>query len=359
VDEPRGRVFFSASRDKPIEQRVYVVNYARPGEPQPLTPGERWSGASFAKNGAAFVSTWSAPNTPPRTGLYAADGSLLRWIEENAVDASHPWAPWAGAFPDPQYGQLVAADGQRLQYMLLKPRGFDPGRRHPAIVHVYGGPASQLVRQAWISPTYRLWQEQGYVVYVLDNRGTPNRSSAFERAIHKGFGTVEVDDQLLGTRFLQSLSYVDPARVGVYGWSQGGFMTLMMMTAPDSPYRAGMAGASPTEWGLYDTAYTERYMLTPQGNRAGYAASDVIPRLNRIRPGSLMLMHGMADDNVILSNTTRVMGALQQRSIPFELMLYPGQRHGVRGKALQLHQYRMWSDFFGRKLGPQTEAGSR
>jgi dipeptidyl-peptidase-4 len=240
--------------------------------------------------------------------------------------------------------------------MLLKPRGFDPGRRYPAIVHVYGGPATQLVRQAWVSPTYRLWQEAGYVVHVLDNRGTPNRSAAFERAIHKGFGTVEVDDQLLGTRFLQSLSYVDPARVGVYGWSQGGFMTLMMMTAPNSPYRAGMAGASPTEWGLYDTAYTERYMLTPQANRAGYAASDVIPRLDRIRPGSLMLMHGMADDNVILSNTTRVMGALQQRSIPFELMLYPGQRHGVRGKALQLHQYRMWSDFFGRKLQPETDA---
>jgi dipeptidyl-peptidase-4 len=136
-------------------------------------------------------------------------------------------------------------------------------------------------------------------------------------------------------------------------------MTLMMMTAPNSPYRAGMAGASPTEWGLYDTAYTERYMLTPQGNRAGYAASDVIPRLDRIRPGSLMLMHGMADDNVILSNTTRVMGALQQRSIPFELMLYPGQRHGIRGKALQLHQFRMWSDFFGRKLGAETETAPR
>ncbi|MBW3616599.1 MAG: DPP IV N-terminal domain-containing protein [Proteobacteria bacterium] len=356
VDEPRRRVFFAASKDTPIERRVYAVSYAQPGEPEALTPGRRWSGAEFARSGKAFTATWSDPTTPPRTGLYAADGSLLRWIEENPVNAAHPWAPWAGAFPDPQYGQLVAADGQRLQYMLLKPRGFDPNLRYPAIVNVYGGPASQLVRQAWIRPEYRLWQEAGYVVYVLDNRGTPNRSVAFERAIHRGFGTVEVDDQLLGARFLQTLSYVDPARVGVYGWSQGGFMTLMMMTAPNSPFAAGMAGASPTEWGLYDTAYTERYMLTPQANRAGYAASDVIPRLDRIRPDSLLLMHGMADDNVLLSNTTRVMGALQARSTPFELMLYPGQRHGIRGKALQLHQWRTWSDFFDRRLQPGAAA---
>ncbi len=356
VDEPRRRVFFAASKDTPIERRVYAVSYAQPGEPEALTPGRRWSGAEFARSGKAFTATWSDPTTPPRTGLYAADGSLLRWIEENPVNAAHPWAPWAGAFPDPQYGQLVAADGQRLQYMLLKPRGFDPNLRYPAIVNVYGGPASQLVRQAWIRPEYRLWQEAGYVVYVLDNRGTPNRSVAFERAIHRGFGTVEVDDQLLGARFLQTLSYVDPTRVGVYGWSQGGFMTLMMMTAPNSPFAAGMAGASPTEWGLYDTAYTERYMLTPQANRAGYASSDVIPRLDRIRPDSLLLMHGMADDNVLLSNTTRVMGALQARSTPFELMLYPGQRHGIRGKALQLHQWRTWSDFFDRRLQPGAAA---
>ena len=355
VDEAGKRVFFTASKDSRIESRVYVANYGAPREPQPLTPGDRWSTAKFAENGRAFVATTSDPSAPPRTGLYASDGALLRWIEENALDADHPWTPFARAFPGPQYGQLVAEDGQRLQYMLLKPRGFDASKRYPVLTHVYGGPASQYVRQAWIRPEYRLWQEQGYVVFVLDNRGTPNRSAAFERAIHKGFGTVEVQDQLLGARFLQTLSFVDPARIGVYGWSQGGFLTLMMMTAEGAPWAAGMAGASPTEWGLYDTAYTERYMLTPAGNRAGYAGSDVIPRLDRIRPGSLMLMHGMADDNVLLSNTTRVMGALQAKSIPFELMLYPGQRHGVRGKALQLHQFRMWSDFFGRKLGPESK----
>lgn len=353
VDEPRGRVLFAASKDTPTERRIYAASYRTPGEPQGLTPGGRWSGADFARNGAAFTATWSDPRTPPRTGLYAADGTLLRWIEENPVDAAHPWAPWAGVFPDPEFGHLVAGDGQRLHYMLLKPRNFDPRRRYPAITQVYGGPASQLVRQAWVSPSHRLWQEAGYVVYVLDNRGTPNRSVAFERAVHRGFGTVEVEDQLLGARFLRTLSYVDPARIGVYGWSQGGFMTLMMMTAEGSPYLAGMAGASPTEWGLYDTAYTERYMLTPEANRAGYAASDVIPRLDRIRPHSLLLMHGMADDNVLLSNTTRVVGALQARSTPFELMLYPGQRHGIRGKALQLHQWRTWSDFFDRRLQPE------
>ena len=202
VDEPARRVFFAASKDTPIERRIYQVSYAQPGEPQALTPGGRWTGADFAKTADAFTATWSDPNTPPRTALHAADGRLLRWIEENPVNAAHPWAPWAGAFPEPQYGALVGADGQRLQYMLLKPRGFDPNRRYPVITQVYGGPASQLVRQAWVSPSHRLWQEAGYVVFVMDNRGTPNRSVAFERAIHRGFGTVEVEDQLLGARFL-------------------------------------------------------------------------------------------------------------------------------------------------------------
>jgi dipeptidyl-peptidase-4 len=147
---------------------------------------------------------------------------------------------------------------------------------------------------------------------------------------------------------------VDPQRIGIAGWSYGGFSTLMALTAENSPFAAGAAGAPPTEWSLYDTAYTERYMGKPAENVEGYRTSDVLNRLDRLKPGSLLLLHGMADDNVIFANTTRLMQALQNRAIPFELMLYPGQRHGIRGEKLRLHLWRTQADFFDSKLKTES-----
>jgi dipeptidyl-peptidase-4 len=156
---------------------------------------------------------------------------------------------------------------------------------------------------------------------------------------------------MLGAEYLRSLPYVDPDRLGVMGWSYGGFMALMMLTEPKSPFVAGAAGAPPTDWSLYDTHYTEHFMGKPEANRGGYSRAEVTGRLDRLKPGSLFLAHGMADDNVILENSTRLMEALQRRGIPFEVMLYPGERHGVaRTRAKGLHLTRMQLDFFDRKL---------
>ena len=354
VDETRQVAIFGASMDSPLERRIYEVSYAKPGKPKALTSGGGWWSAKVADAGGAFAGSYSDPKTPPQTALYSADGKRVRWIEENKLAEGHAYWPYASTLPVPEYGSLKAADGSALYYEILKPIGFDPAKKYPAIVSVYGGPHAQRVTKGWHSPSERTYLEAGYVVFKLDNRGSGNRSAAFKRALDRNLGTVEVDDQLQGAKFLQSLPYVDADKLGVMGWSYGGFMTLMLLTADNTPFKAGAAGAPPTEWGLYDTAYTERYMGTPADNKAGYAYSDINTRLDKLKPGSLLLLHGMADDNVIFENSTRVIAALQRKAIPFEMALYPGERHSAPGsKTKGLSVLNTHLEFFDRKLKGQ------
>lgn len=348
VDEESGQVWFLASPGDPTQQHLFVTRLDGSAEPTRVTSGEGWWSADVGEGGV-FVGNYSDPMTPPNTALYAADGQRLRWIEENALDADHPYAPFVARHTVPTYGTIQAEDGSDIWYQVLTPPEFDPTRRYPAIIEVYGGPGVQRVTRGWQPLSSRLYLEAGYVVFRLDNRGSSNRSADFQTALDRNLGTVEVDDQYAGLEWLRSQSFIDPERIGVTGWSYGGFMVLMMMTDPRFDLQAGASGAPPTEWGLYDTHYTERFMGTPEDNADGYAASDVIPRLANLE-GRLMIMHGMADDNVIFENATRVINALQERSMPFEMMLYPGQRHGVRGNPRLLQQWRTYLDFFGRNL---------
>src|SRR5690606_5876212 len=242
--------------------------------------------------------------------------------------------------------------GARLMWQMTTPPNFDPTKTYPVVIQVYGGPSGGGVRRSWQPLTTRLLNEAGYIVFRLDNRGEGDRSEPFKTALHLRLGTVEVEDQVRGADYLRSLPFVDDARIAAMGWSYGGFMTLMMLTEPDMGLAAAISGAPPTEWSLYDTHYTERFMSTPQANPEGYAASDVIGRLDRLT-GRLLLLHGMADDNVIFANTTRVLEALPQRAAVFETMLYPGQRHGIRGNERQLHQWRTYLDFLERTIGEE------
>lgn len=358
VDERRRQAFFLASKDSPLERQVWRVSYARGGAPQALTQGAGTWSASFAGDGRSFVGTYSDPSTPPRTALYDAAGRRLRWIEESRLDDTHPYAPYRDAHRVPQYGTLAADDGTPLHYALSTPPGFDPQRRYPALVLVYGGPHVQKVRKEWGPLSDQLLLAAGYIVFKLDNRGSDNRSVAFKTAIDRHLGVVEVRDQMVGVNHLKSLPYVAADRIGYQGWSYGGFMTLRMLTEAGAGIRAGAAGGPPTDFALYDTHYTERYLGTPADNADGYRGTDILPRLPALS-GRLLLVHGMADDNVLFANSTRLMEALQERGAPFELMTYPGQRHGIRGNAKQLHLWRTYLDFFARALAPvEAEAGA-
>ena len=236
---------------------------------------------------------------------------------------------------------------------VLKPPGFDAAQQYPAIIEVYGGPHAQTVDRDWESLSDQYLARQGYVVFRLDNRGMANRGKRFEDVIFRQTGGPEVRDQLQGAEWLKSQPFIDGDRVAIQGWSYGGYMTLMtlLQAAPDV-FAAAVAGAPVTDWSLYDTFYTERYMDTPQDNADGYEKSSVFYHLDRYEGElpPLLLVHGMADDNVTFDNTTRLMAAMQEKGLMFELMTYPGQRHGIRGQALQTHLMKTRMAFLNRAL---------
>ena len=354
VDETHAIAFIGASRENPTERRLYAVSWQQPAAPAPITQGGGWWTAVVAQRGGNFAATYQDPATPPQTALYRSDGTRVRWIEENRLAEGHPYFPYVARHRVPQFGTLSAADGEPLWWSLRTPPDFDPARSYPVIVQVYGGPAGALVVREWPEPVNQLFLEAGYILFSLDNRGTPNRSVAFKTALDRRFGTVEVEDQLRGIAYLKSLPYVDAQRIGVTGWSNGGYMTLMLLTVPDSPFAAGAAGAPVSDFSLYDTAYTERYMGTPQENPTGYQRADVLPRLTQLKPGRLLILHGMADDNVTFDQSTRVFAALQARVVPFESMVYPGLRHRAGWTPdNKLHRTLTTLDFFRRHLASQ------
>jgi len=354
VDEAHERVYFIASIDDPLEQHLYVTSYAKPARPKQITAGAGWWSVEVAKDNRTFVGTYTDPATPPQTALYSIDGRRLAWIEENKLAVGHPYWPYLDHLSYPEFGTLRAEDGQTLYYSVTKPYGFDAAKKYPAIVSVYGGPGVSTVRKRWAGGTDQLLTQSGYLVFRLDNRGASNRGLKFEAPIHKAMGGAEVRDQILGERYLASLPFVDAARIGVMGWSYGGFMTIRLLTEPGSGFKAGVAGGPPSDWRFYDTHYTERYMGDPRVDSAAYAAAALLPRLPVLAQAGaprLLLVHGMADDNVVFENSTRIMAALQNQSTPFDLMLYPGERHGVQTPKKEVQLWETYLAFFKRTLG--------
>jgi dipeptidyl-peptidase-4 len=359
VNADEAEILFTGFRDTPLERHLYRAQMASLTAPDDVridritALGGVWS-ITMAPDGKSFVGTSSSPDQPSQTGLYSKDGTLIAWIEENTLNEDHPYHPFLADHATPDFGTLTADDGQTLHYSLLKPPGFDPAKRYPAIIEVYGGPHVQTVTKSWGSLSDQYLARQGYLVFRLDNRGTWNRGKQFEDVIHHRTGLHEVSDQMKGVDWLKAQSFVDANRIAIQGWSYGGYMTLMtILQAPAGTFAAAVAGAAVADWSLYDTFYTERYMGTPQTNAGGYEASSVFPYLENLS-SPLLLLHGMADDNVTFDNATRVMAKLQELGKPFDLMTYPGQRHGIRGEALQRHLMQTRMSFLNRILKRQT-----
>jgi dipeptidyl-peptidase 4 len=359
VDEAKGLVYFSAGRDTagdaaPRESQIHAVPLAG-GEVRTLSTTPGMHSASFAKNASVYVDSWSSARTLPQIALHRADGTFVaNLVDNDPATPAHPYAKYLAAHRPFEFGTLTAADGMTpLHYGLIKPPGFDPAKKYPVMVYVYGGPAAQTATDSWPGRGDHFFNQymaqQGYVVFTVDNRGTPRRGADFGGALYGKQGTVEVDDQRQGVAWLRAQPWVDGARIGVYGWSNGGYMTLMLLGKAADDYACGVAGAPVTDWALYDTHYTERYMNLPAANIDGYREASVFTHVGGIKPNALLLIHGMADDNVLFSNSTKLMSTLQKRATPFDLMTYPGAKHGLRGADL-LHRYRLTEAFFARCL---------
>ena len=351
VDEAGGQVFVSSNRDAVIDQQVYAIalDGSTANAPRRITQALGTHIAKFSKNGQIFVDTFSDPNTPPQVSIHQADGSFVAWVERNEVNATHPYAPFLSSHVATEYGTLKAADGQEMYYAIKKPLGFDPNKRYPVFLTVYGGPGVQNVRRQWDDPFEQFMAQKGYVVFKLDNRGSSRRERAFTDVIYQHMGQTEVQDQLIGIDWLRQQSFVDPARIGVSGWSYGGFMTLRLLNAASDRIKAGVSGAPVTNWALYDTYYTERFMQTPQENPAGYAQSSVFAQLPGLT-SRLLLIHGMADDNVLFTNTTSLIDALVNQGTQFDLLTYPGAKHGLATPQSKKHRLHAIDAFFAREL---------
>ena len=359
VDEEKGLVYFTANAESPLERHLYSVSLTGASVPmQKITTDSGWHGIAMSGDAHMFLDTFSTPESPPSLTLRATTGAVLADLLPNKIGPDHPYAPYLSDHLPTEFGTLSAKDGQTLHYQILKPRNLEPGRRYPVIVDVYGGPGNQRVRKAWGGYPRgnegffrQILAQSGYIVFTLDNRGSGWRGVEFETALYHRLGSVEIEDQVTGAEFLRTLPYVDPARIGVFGWSYGGYMALMcMMQAPDV-FAAGVAGAPVTDWHLYDTHYTERFMGTPQSNPDGYAKSSVLHYADDLK-GSLLIMHGMADDNVLFTHSTTLFKKLQDLNEPFEVMTYPGGKHGLlRHADMGRHGYMTIKRFFDRTIG--------
>jgi dipeptidyl-peptidase-4 len=354
VDEQAGKVFVASNREAVIDKQVYALalDGSTADAPQRVTPGEGWHETAFSENGKVFTDTWSDPSNPPQISVRSADGKFVTWIDQNEVTGKHPYASYKPDHQPTSFGTMRSVDGQTLHYSIIKPAGFDAAKRYPVYLSMYGGPHSQYVMNKWNNNLFEQYMAQhGYVVFRLDNRGSSRRERSFTDVIYGKLGQHEVEDQVAGIDFLRTLPYVDAKRIGVYGWSYGGFMALRMLEAASDKIALGVSGAPVTDWALYDSHYTEQFVGgKPDEAKEAYRVSGVFAHLDGLR-SPLLLIHGMADDNVMFTNSTKLIDALVQRNIRFDLMTYPGQKHGVSNRAAKRHVNGTIEAFFRRHFG--------
>jgi dipeptidyl-peptidase-4 len=357
IDETRGLVYFLANEASVLERQLYSTSLdtTTPYVVKRISLEPGVHDARLLPGGQRYLDVWSSPDQPPAASLRGMDGGARAWLVRNLLDSSHPYTRFSGDRVKEQFGSIKSSDGQELFYRLIPPARAQPGKRYPVVVDVYGGPHNQYVRKDWMGGARsaqgyfrQVLSQRGFAVFSLDNRGSGYRGDLFDAAIAGRLGKVEIEDQLAGVEFLKQQSFVDPKRIGIMGWSYGGYMTLMALTTTDA-FKAGIAGAPVTDWRLYDTHYTERYIGMPNVG-SSYEDSSVLKYASAMR-GSLLLVHGLADDNVLFTHSTQLMQRLQALDKSFDVMTYPGGKHGLlRLPQTGQHYYNMVLRFFEREL---------
>jgi dipeptidyl-peptidase-4 len=327
LDPQENWMYFEATKPDPRERQLYRIHLDGSGVEQITTePGSHT--LDLSPDGRYLIDRFSTPDMPPVTRLLKSDGTMVATIDapENHLTDY--------ALGKQEFLELKAPDGATLYAQLLKPANFDGQRKYPVIIDVYGGPHEQLVQKHWDPDSLyeQLLAENGFLVWTLDNRGSWGRGHAWESVIFENLGKHELEDQLTGVEYLKSLPYVDGSRIGIRGWSYGGYMTLYALTHAPEVFECGAAGAPVTDWKFYDSIYTERYMRTPSENDAGYRSSSPLAYAPDLK-AHLLIIHGTSDDNVHLQNTINFLDALIRNDKPYELHLQPGQKHGFRGDA--------------------------
>ena len=343
IDEPRGHVYFTSTEKSPLERHLYRTGL-NGGERVRVTELAGTHEVSAGNGCEYYLDTHTSLASPFRQTLHRRDGTQVAVVREADRSQFEPYA----ILPS-EIVEVKAPDGALLYGRLIKPAGFQPGKKYPAIVNVYGGPHVQIITDAWTGLTWsQVMAHKGFVVWQLDNRGSAFRGHRWESAIFRNLGKKELEDQKNGVQHLISTGFVDPDRIGIHGWSYGGFMALNAMLHAPEMFRAAVAGAPVTDWRNYDTIYTERYMGLPSDNPEGYRRSSPVHYAANLT-GRLLLIHNFQDDNVLFQNSLRMADALQRAGKQFEWMVYPLKTHGASGKAMR-HALEATTAFFEKNL---------
>jgi len=345
VDEKQGRVYFTANKSNLLERQLFEVS-DRGGEIKQLTEGAGMHDVTMSPDHKHFIDRFSSERRPTVVSVFSVKGKKLFEIADRTspelADMERPL---------PEFFEFEPAAGIEYHCSIIKPADFDPGKKYPVIVYVYGGPHAQVVSRHWSSSGlwHSMMAEKGYIVFSLDNRGSYGRGKKWEDHIIKNLGRYELEDQLAGVEFLRAFPYVDTERIGIWGWSYGGYMTLMALFKAPEVFRAGVAVAPVTDWRLYDSIYTERYMKLPQDNENGYAAASPINFVADFR-GELLLMHGDADDNVHVQHSMQLIKKLIDAGKDFDFMVYPQKEHGISGPESRVFLFNKMTKFFDENL---------
>jgi len=345
VDEVNGYIYFTATEHSHIAPQGYRAKLDGSGLKRITTQeGSHRVDVSPAYN--YFLDVWSDLNSPARISLYDTTGKLVRVINENRVDALKQYKLGTA-----ELLQVKTRDGFEMEAMMIKPPDFDARKKYPVMSFTYSGPHAPQVRNGWGSQTYMFHQllaQKGYIIWVCDNRTASGKGMEATWPVYKNFGELELRDLEDGVAWLKSQPYVDGSRIGIWGWSYGGFMTSYALTHSES-FKIGIAGGTVADWRDYDSIYTERYMQTPQNNPEGYKKSSPVNAAKNLH-GKLLLIHGSIDDNVHMQNTMQFIYELQKAGKQFQLMLYPKSRHGVTDPLLLKHMRQMMLDYILENL---------
>jgi dipeptidyl-peptidase-4 len=346
VDEGTGKVLYTAVTNRSLEAHLFAVPLEG-GAPVQLTRKSGWHSVTVSEDGTHWVDTHSAAVQPPRSRVFDAAGERVAVLEANPTEELD-----ALLDTGPEFTTVVAADGEtELNASFIKPPSFDESEQHPLVVYGYGGPHGHVVADRWRRSSLfsHYLASRGYVVFSVDPRGSNHRGKRFEDAVHRSFGQVEVRDHAAAVEQVSDLPWVDPERIGIWGWSYGGYLAVMSLLSTEGVYRCGLAVAPVTNWHWYDTHYTERYLGMPDDEQV-YDAASALERDPSGLTERLLVVHGMADDNVFLRHSLALIARLQEAGVQFETMLYPGKTHLIAGKNARKHLFTMMAGYWDRCL---------
>jgi dipeptidyl-peptidase-4 len=341
ADRERG-VYFTAAHPVPQDRQLFRVSLEG-GEPQGLTSEPGIHSIFIARNAAHYLDTYSTRACAPQVRLHRHDGEFVGVVHANAMSklANVPLGRW-------EFTSFETEEGITLHAAMLKPHDFDPTKRYPVVMYTYGGPGSQVATDQWNGRGLdQLLAAQGFLYVMVDGRGSGMRGRDFMKTTYLNLGHYEVEDQIAGAKWLGSLPYVDANRIGIWGWSYGGYMASLCILRGAEVFRSAVAVAPVTHWQLYDSIYTERYMRRPIENPEGYERSSPLTYVERLK-GAFLLIHGTADDNVHYQNTLRLAAELQKQAKPFRMMAYPGKRHDIAD--VPMHLFGTIADFLTETL---------